>query len=129
MGRCDRFWHDTIVRQADRSSPFSIWGLWGGLGLEQHAVQVLAVLLAVAVAFVPRRRGTVEVAALASAVMIAVELGLTHWFYLYIPWFCAPMFVAMFGAAPTRDADTEPSPVDDSRFTSGSPGELVPALR
>ena len=128
-GSLHRFWHDTIARQADRSSPFSIWGLWGGLGLEQHAVQVLAVLLAVAVAFVPRRRGTVEVAALASAVMIAVELGLTHWFYLYIPWFCAPMFVAMFGAAPTRDADTEPSPVDDSRFTSGSPGELVPALR
>ena len=27
-----------VVSQIDRTSPFSIWGLWGGLGLE-HAVQ------------------------------------------------------------------------------------------
>ena len=33
------FWHDSIAYQADRVTPFSIWGLWGGLGLEQHIVQ------------------------------------------------------------------------------------------
>ena len=33
------FWRDSIAYQARRASPFSIWGLWGGLGLEQHLVQ------------------------------------------------------------------------------------------
>ena len=41
------------------------------------------------VAFVPRRRSLVQVAALAAAVLIAVELTAEHWFYLYIPWFAA----------------------------------------
>ena len=58
------FWKDTIVYQADRVTPFSVWGLWGGLGFEQHLVEGAAVALAVAVAFVPRARGLVEVAAL-----------------------------------------------------------------
>ena len=46
------FWHDTIVYQANRTSPFSIWGLWGGLSIEQHLVQGAAIGLALAVAFV-----------------------------------------------------------------------------
>ena len=35
----------TIVYQADRSAPFSLWGLYGGLHGVQTAVQVLAVAL------------------------------------------------------------------------------------
>ena len=38
------FWHDTIVYQANRVSPFSVWGLWGGLSVEQHLVQGAAVV-------------------------------------------------------------------------------------
>ena len=45
------FWHDSIVYQADRTSPFSVWGLWGGLGFEQHLVQGAAIALAIVVAF------------------------------------------------------------------------------
>jgi hypothetical protein len=96
------FWHRTVVSQIDRTSPFSIWGLWGGLGLEQHAVQALTVALAVIVAFVPRRRTVVEVSALAAAVMIAFQLGLTHWFYLYIPWFFPMLIVALIASHPSR---------------------------
>ncbi|MFX7764409.1 hypothetical protein ABTK05_22375, partial [Acinetobacter baumannii] len=60
-GSLSTFWQDTVARPVDRSSPFSIWGLWGGLGLAQHAVQALAAALAIAVAFVPRRRTVIEV--------------------------------------------------------------------
>ncbi|HWF55121.1 MAG TPA: hypothetical protein VG223_10860 [Solirubrobacteraceae bacterium] len=81
------FYDDSIKYQANRPAPFSIWGLWGGLSVEQHLVQGLAVGLAILVAFVPRRRGIVEVAALGAAVLIALQLGLTYWMYLYIPWF------------------------------------------
>ncbi len=94
------FWTDAISYQANRGSPFSIWGLWGGLSAEQHLVQGLGAGLALAVAFVPRRRGIVEVAALAAAVMIAVQLGISHWFYLYIPWFFPLVMVALVCSHP-----------------------------
>jgi hypothetical protein len=107
------FWHDSIAYQATRSAPFSIWGLYGGLSLEQHLVQGAAVALALAVAFVPRRRDLVTVAALGAAVIIAVQLGVTYWFYLYIVWFFPLVIVALLGGhpwpverhdAPSRDA-------------------------
>jgi hypothetical protein len=99
-GDLKQFWHETISYQANRPAPFSIWGLWGGLGVEQHIVQGLAVLLALVAAFLPRRRTTVQVAALAGAILIAVQLGVTYWFYLYLVWFLAPALVALFGSQP-----------------------------
>ena len=92
------FWHDTLAYQESRGSPFSIWGLWGGLSFEQHLVQGAAVALALWLAVVPRRRGPVEVAALAAAIVVALQLGITHWFYLYIPWFFAPGIVALMAS-------------------------------
>jgi hypothetical protein len=96
------FWHDSIAYQANRGSPFSVWGLWGGLGFEQHLVQGAGVALAIALAFVPRRRGRVELAALAAAVLITLQLGVTHWFYLYIVWFFPPLMVALIASHPPR---------------------------
>jgi Glycosyltransferase family 87 len=82
------FYDRTINSQIDRTSPFSIWGQDHSLEWLQTAVKVFAVALAIVVAFVPRRRSLPQVAALAAAVVIAVELAAEHWFYLYIPWFC-----------------------------------------
>ena len=56
-------------------------------------------LLAVAVAFLPRRRDLVGLSALAAAVLIALQLGVTHWFYLYIVWFLGPVLIALLGDA------------------------------
>ena len=97
------FWHDSIVYQAGRTSPFSVWGLWGGLGFEQHLVQGAAIGLAIAVAFVPRRRGVVEVAALGAAVVIAIQLAASYWLYSYIVWFFPLAAIAVFGVRSTRD--------------------------
>jgi hypothetical protein len=85
----------TVGFQASRGSPFSIWGMYDLSGL-QHAWQVLAVALAIAAAFVPRRRDVVGLAAMGAAVMIALELGVTHWFYLYLVWFFPFLAVALF---------------------------------
>jgi hypothetical protein len=103
------FWRDTIAYQSGRGSPFSIWGLWGGLGFEQHLVQGAAGALAIAVAFVPRRRTVIEVAALGAAVLIALELGITHWFYLYIPWFFPLVMLALIGAHPRTGGESSPA--------------------
>jgi hypothetical protein len=96
------FWHDTISYQAGRTSPFSIWGLWGGLGVEQHLVQGATVALALAVTFVPRRRGAIEVAALGAAILIALQLGAGYWLYSYIVWFFPFVIVALFGCFPSE---------------------------
>jgi hypothetical protein len=90
------FYERTLGFQTERGSPFSIWGLrdWT---TAQTIAQVAGVLLAVAVAFLPRRRDVVGLAALTAAVLIGLQLGITHWFYLYIVWFYGPLMVALLG--------------------------------
>jgi hypothetical protein len=95
------FWDHTIAFQAQRGSPFSIWGLYdpdvGWLNYAQRAVQAAGALLAIAVAFIPRRRDVVGLAALSAAILIALQLGVSHWFYLYIPWFFGLVMIALLG--------------------------------
>jgi hypothetical protein len=98
------FWKDTVVYQADRITPFSVWGLWGGLGFEQHLVQGAAGALAIGAAFVPRQRSVIEVAALGAAILIALQLSAGYWLYPYIVWFFPLVAVAVFGSfAPSRE--------------------------
>jgi hypothetical protein len=97
-GGLETFADRTLGFQASRDSPFSIWGQLGdGWAPVQTAVQAAAVLLAVALAFVPRRRDTVGLAALTAAILIATQLGVSHWFYLYAAWFLGPVLIAVLG--------------------------------
>ena len=79
------FYDRTLGFQADRGSPFSVWGFYDLPG--RSVALAAALVLAVVVAFVPRRRDPVAVAALGAAVLIALQLALEHWFYLYVVWF------------------------------------------
>jgi Glycosyltransferase family 87 len=83
----------TIGFQLGRGSPFSIWALHPSLDWLQTALKIGAVGLVAALAFVPRRRDARQVVALAAAVMIAVQLPATHWFYFYLAWI-APLVLA-----------------------------------
>ena len=94
------FWHDSIAYQSDRVTPFSIYGLWGGLGFLQHLLQGAAVALAIVVAVLPGRRGTMQVAAFGAAVLIALQLTVNYWLYPYIVWFFPLVLVALFAAHP-----------------------------
>lgn len=92
----------TLVYQSNRGSPFSLWGLYGLHGLQQ-VVQLAAVALALALAVIPRRDDLIGLAAGCAAVIIAAQLGIDHWFYLYIPWFFPLVMIAFLGAhLPTR---------------------------
>jgi hypothetical protein len=86
----------TLVYQSNRGSPFSVWGLYGLPG-PQLFVQLAALALAVALAVVPRRDDMVGLAAACAAVILAVQLGIDHWFYLYIPWFFPLVMIALLG--------------------------------
>jgi hypothetical protein len=103
------FWDRTIGNQAGRNSPFSVWGQERSLEWLHTALKVAVAGLAALVAFVPRRRTPVTVAALGAAVLIALQLTVEHWFYLYLPWFLPFLFVALL-ASPGGLRPRVPSP-------------------
>jgi hypothetical protein len=88
------FYERTISYQADRDSPFSIWGQ---TSLEPLRLAILAAVAVAAVlfAFRPRKKSLVQVAALAATLLIGVQLAAEHWFYLYIVWFYPLLLVAL----------------------------------
>jgi hypothetical protein len=88
----------TLGYQATRSSPFSLWGQAPSLDWLQSVARVAAAGLAVAVAFWPRRKTVLQVAALAAAVTIAVQLTAGHWFYFYVVWFLPFVLVVSFAS-------------------------------
>lgn len=96
----------TLGYQASRSSPFSIWGLAPSLDFLRTLVRLGSVVLAVGVAFYPRSRSPIQVAALAAAVTIAIQLGATHWFYFYVVWFLPFVLVASFAAERQVSSDS-----------------------
>ncbi len=98
-GGLQEMWDHTIGFQLTRTDIFSIWALHPGLAPIKVAVEGFAVILAVLVAFRPRgARTPAQVAALAAAVTIAVQLPALHWFYLYIVWFLPLVLIAVLGA-------------------------------
>jgi hypothetical protein len=103
----------TLGYQASRSSPFSVWGLAPSLDFLRAFVRGAAVALAVAVAFYPRTKSALQVAALSAAVIVAVQVGATHWFYFYVVWFLPPLLAAAFAAerviAPVRVRRQKPA--------------------
>jgi hypothetical protein len=97
-GGLREFYDRTLGYQATRSSPFSVWGLAPSLDFLQPVARVAAVLLALGVALYPRFKTTVQVAALAAAVTITVQLTAAHWFYFYVVWFLPFVLVALFAS-------------------------------
>jgi hypothetical protein len=120
------FWDRTFGWQVGRDSPFSIWG-WGqyhaagipDLGFLQPVAILALVAGSILVYFLPRRKNILQLAALTGAVLIGFELTLTHWFYLYIPWFF-PFVAFVVLAARRRPVEAPPVHDDPDR-------ELVPA--
>jgi hypothetical protein len=78
--------------------------------LLQLVLEVLLVAGAGAAYFVPRRKSPLQLAALTAALLLGFELVLTHWFYLYLPWFFPFAAIAVLAPAaePLRAAVTRP---------------------
>ena len=124
----------TFAYQSDRASPFSVWGLYGGLGGWEAAVQIGAVVLAVVLAVIPRRADVVGLAAACAVVIIALQLGIEHWFYLYIPWFFPLVLIALLarheGTTRTRWRKTASSLQAEPASTSlGRRHEVAASIR
>jgi hypothetical protein len=108
------FYDRTVSFQVGRDSPFSIWD-WGqyhakglpDLHVVQRVLQGVLVVGALALGVFPRRRSPLRLAALTAVVLIGFELVLTHWFYLYLPWFFP--FVVLALVAPLPGTAREPA--------------------
>jgi hypothetical protein len=98
----------TLGYQVGRDSPFSIWGQHD-LGVLWTVVKGIAAGLAVLVAFVPRRKTPVQVAALGAAVLVAFQIAAAHWFYLYIAWFAPFALLAFFARHSTEPEAPAPA--------------------
>ena len=113
------FWDRTLGWQLDRPSPFSLWD-WGqyhaagipDLAIERRVLEVLLIIGALAVYFVPRRKSPLQLAALSAAVILGVQLVMTHWFYFYIPWFYPFVAFALLAVRPPPRAP-EPAPIHE----------------
>jgi hypothetical protein len=106
------FWRRTFGWQLGRDSPFSIWDWdeypgYPDLATLQLALKIVLLVGAIAVGFLPRRKSPLQLAALTAALLIGFEIVLTHWFYLYIPWFFP--FVAVAVLAPAARRAEEPA--------------------
>jgi hypothetical protein len=115
------FWDRTLVWQIDRESPFSIWD-WRqyhaglpDLHLIQRVLEVLLLVGAVAAYFLPRRKSPLQLAALTAALLLGFQLVLTHWFYLYLPWFFPFAALAVLAPAAAAPATVVRAPVERPR--------------
>jgi hypothetical protein len=104
----ETFYDRAIASQTGRNSPFSIWGQ---TSLEPIRIALLVALgaLSIGLAFVPRRKSLVQLAALSAALIILLQLTLQHWFYLYVVWFY-PLLLIALASLPART--NQPSPAD-----------------
>jgi hypothetical protein len=89
------FWERTIVYQANRDSPFSIWGQVNGLEPLRIAILTGVGAMSIAFAYRPKRKTLTQVAALGAALLIGLQLTAQHWFYLYIVWFYPLLLVSL----------------------------------
>jgi hypothetical protein len=103
------FYDRTVSFQIGRDSPFSLWDWrqYHAKGLPdlralQLVLQAALVAGAVLLAWVPRERSPLRLVALTAAVLIGFELVLTHWFYLYLPWFYPFVVLALVAPVPGR---------------------------
>ena len=92
----------TIGYQSGRDSPFSIWGQVPSLEPLRISIFVATAALSLLLAFIPRRKSLAQVAALGAALLIALQLTMNHWFYLYIVWFYPLLLVAV--SSPDRES-------------------------
>lgn len=106
----------TVGFQSSRNSPFSIWGQVDGIEWLRSLLLAAIAAFSIYLAFRPRRKSVVQVAAFGAALIIAVQITLHHWFYLYIVWFYPLLLVALAAvSAKTEEPEPEPSPARSSQ--------------
>jgi len=98
------FYERTFGVQSTRESPFTIYNQVPALAVLHRPLEIATILLALLVAVVPKKRTIRRLAAFSAALIIAFELVLLHWFYVYIVWFEPFVFAALLLATNEKTA-------------------------
>jgi hypothetical protein len=122
------FFDRTVDYQFGRDSPFSPWD-WGqyhakgipDLSAIQVALQIGLIALAGIAAVLPARKGPLELAALSAAILVGFELTLTHWSYLYIPWFLPFALLALMLPRRREVRNRPRPPVAEAELVASAP--------
>jgi len=101
------FYDRTLPTQIGRESPFSLWD-WRqyhaglpDLHVLQYVLEGLLVAAALILPFAPRRKSPLQLAAFTAALLVGLEIVITHWFYAYLVWFFP--FVAFVFLSPAAE--------------------------
>jgi hypothetical protein len=95
-GGLKEFWNTTLGFQLSRVSPLSLWDRHPSVHWMKTVIAALGILLAIAAAFVPRRRSVGQLAALCAGIFATSQLASGYWLYFYIAWFAPLLIVALF---------------------------------
>jgi hypothetical protein len=114
----------TIGFQLGRDDVYSLWALYPGLDWLKLVVEAAVCLFAAGLFFLPPRRTIAQVAALAAAVTVAVQLPALHVFYFYLDWVLPFALVALFAAE--RDPAAADAPATRLRGHAEDAAAAVP---
>jgi len=95
-GGLSELYDRTIGWQLERRSVSSVWGQFPSIGWLHSLARVGVAAFALAIAFIPKRKTTPQIAALGAAAIMLFELSLRHWLPSYVIWFAPLAFVAVF---------------------------------
>ncbi|MCA1717142.1 MAG: hypothetical protein LC781_09975, partial [Actinobacteria bacterium] len=98
------FYEHTFAFQGERETPWSIFAQVPELRVLQLPLTLLAGLLAIVVAVLPKRWSIRRLAAFSAALIIAFELTVNYWFYPYVTWFEPFVFAALLLATNEKSA-------------------------
>lgn len=98
VGNAVLFFERTLAFQGDRETPWTIFAQVPWLSFLQTPLTILAAILAIVVAFVPRKRTIRRLAAFSAALVILFQLTVNYWFYPYVTWFEPFIFLSLLVA-------------------------------
>jgi hypothetical protein len=113
-GGASELWDRTLAFQGERQGWNTLSARFSGIEWLHSLAYVAVGALAVLLAFRPRRRSAVQVAALGGGVMAALELSMKYWFSSYIVWLVPLAFAALFAFHDCRTRSMAPTRVEGS---------------
>lgn len=119
------FFERTLAFQGDRVTPWTVFAQLPQLSFLQTPLTVLTILLAIIVAFIPRKRTIRRLAALSAALVILFQLTVNYWFYPYVTWFEPFIFIALLVATNEKtELDADPRPTTRDQQKDGEKEDL-----
>jgi hypothetical protein len=121
-----RFYSLTLGAQLHRKTPLSLWGQAAALEPLKYLLTAATVGLGLFLAFRPVVRSRAQVAAFSAALLVAIQICVSYWYYTYVVWFAPLALIALFsqyrlGAETSEPAKNAPGAVEPTALPVAEP--------